>query len=173
MARRGLSAVTDHPCVVLMGVAGSGKSTVGPRLAERLGVPFVDGDDEHSDEARTRMAAGEPLDDDDRAPWLDRLHRVLVEHEGSGVVVACSALKRSYRNRLAAGLRDPPFVALMAPPSVLEARLEDREGHFAGADLLASQLASLELDADVTRIDATAPVDDVVEAALRAVRDRA
>jgi carbohydrate kinase (thermoresistant glucokinase family) len=156
-----------------MGVAGSGKSTIGPRLAERLGVPFVDGDDEHSDEARTRMAAGEPLDDDDRAPWLDRLHQVLVDHAGSGVVVACSALKRSYRHRLAAGLRDAPFVALVAPPAVLEARLDSREGHFAGASLLASQLESLEMDAEVTRVDGTAPVDDVVEAALRAVRDRA
>jgi carbohydrate kinase (thermoresistant glucokinase family) len=156
-----------------MGGAGAGKSTVGPRLAERLGVPFVDGDDEHSERARARMAAGVPLDDDDRSPWLDRVHQVLVDHEGSGVVVACSALKRSYRHRLAAGLPDAPFVALVAPPAVLEARLEAREGHFVGADLLASQLASLELDPEVVRVDGTAPVDDVVEAALRAVRDRA
>lgn len=155
-----------------MGVAGSGKSTVGPRLARTLDVPFVDGDDFHADVARARMAAGRPLDDAARGPWLDRLHQVLVEHHDRGVVLACSALKDEYRERLAAGMPGVVFVALVAPPDVLEHRLEARPDHFAGATLLPSQLDALELGPDIIRIDSTQPVADVAAAAAQAIRAR-
>ncbi len=153
-----------------MGVAGSGKSTIGPRLARQLGVVFVDGDDVHTDAAKARMAAGHPLDDAARGPWLDRLHEILAAHTGRGVVLACSALKASYRRRLASGLAGVVFLALVAPRTVLEARLESRPGHFAGPVLLPSQLEDLELGDDVVRIDSTGPVASVTAAAVSAVR---
>ncbi len=152
-----------------MGVAGSGKSTVGPRLAAALGVRFVDGDDVHTDAAKAQMAAGDGLTDAQRAPWLDRLHEILATHSGVGVVVAASALKRSYRTRLRGEL-PVVFVALVAPPAQLEARLEARPDHFAGPELLASQLGTLELGDDINVVDSTQPVDAVAAAALRVVK---
>jgi gluconokinase len=162
--------VPEHPLVVLMGVSGSGKSTVGPRLARALGVPFADADDVHTDAAKAQMATGDPLDDADRGPWLDRLHAILASHTEHGLVLACSALKDEYRQRLSEGLAGVRFVALIAPPDVLEARLETRPGHFAGAALLPSQLHDLELDDDVFRIDSNQSVDAVTEAAVLAIR---
>jgi gluconokinase len=155
--------------VVIMGVEGVGKTTVGRRLATRLGVDFVDGDDEHSPEAKARMAQGIPLDDEWRAPWLDRLDAILREHASSGLVLACSALTHAYRERLGRRVTDVAFVALVAPRDVLEARIAARHGHFAGVALLDSQLETLEVGDDVIAIDATRPVDEVVAAAVRAV----
>jgi carbohydrate kinase (thermoresistant glucokinase family) len=153
-----------------MGVSGSGKSTVGPLLAARLGVGFTDADDVHTGAAKARMAAGLPLDDDMRQPWLDRLHEILATHARDGLVLACSALKPSYRARLTGHLGGLVFVALVAPEPVLEERLETRTGHFAGPGLLPSQLATFELDDQVIRIDASPPVDQVVDACVAAVR---
>ena len=160
----------DRPLVVVMGVSGSGKSTVGRRLAAELDVPFVDGDDEHTPEAKARMAQGIPLDDEWRAPWLDRLDAILRAHEDGGLVLACSALKRAYRRRLIRGVRRIAFVALVAPREVLAARLADRHGHFAGPALLDSQLATLELGDDVVTVDATGPVETIAATAALAVR---
>ena len=154
--------------VVVMGVEGVGKSTVGRRLADALGVEFVDGDDEHSPAAKERMAAGIPLDDEARAPWLDRLDAILRRHQGRGLVLACSALTPAYRQRLSRGVPDVAFVALVAPRDVLMERIADRRGHFAGTDLLDSQLATLELGDDVQVVDATKPLEKVVAAAVRA-----
>jgi carbohydrate kinase (thermoresistant glucokinase family) len=155
-----------------MGVSGSGKSTVGPRVAAQLAVPFVEGDALHSDADKERMAAGHPLDDGARAPWLARVHQVLLDAvgRGDGVVVACSALKHRYRDQLAEGVPGIVFVALVAPEPVLEERLEDRKGHFVGPALLPSQLADLELDNTVTRVDATGTIEEVAAAAADAVR---
>jgi gluconokinase len=158
-----------HRLVVIMGVEGVGKTTVGRELAAKLGVEFVDGDDEHSPEAKARMAAGIPLDDEWRAPWLDRLEAILREHASSGLVLACSALTYAYRDRLGRGVADVAFVALVAPRDVLEARIAARHGHFAGRALLDSQLDTLELGDDVITVDATKPVDEVVAAAVRVV----
>ena len=163
--------MTARPLVVLMGVAGCGKSTVGPRLGTALGVPFVDGDDVHTAAAKAQMAAGQPLDDAARGPWLDELHQILVDHADTGIVLACSALKDAYRQRLAGDLTDVRFIALVAPPAVLETRLRERPGHFAGPELLPSQLEHLELGPDVVVIDSTQPVDMVAEVAAAAVRD--
>jgi gluconokinase len=157
------------PIVVVMGVEGVGKTTVGRRLADELGVEFVDADDEHSAAAKARMAAGIPLDDQDRAPWLDRLDSILLRHAATGLVLACSALKHDYRLRLTRGVADVAFVALVAPRDVLMERIADRRGHFAGTDLLDSQLATLELDDDVQIVDATKPFEEVVAAARSAV----
>lgn len=158
--------------VVLMGVAGSGKSTVGPGLATRLEVPFVEGDELHSEADRARMAAGHALDDRARAPWLARVHQVLLDAvaEHDGVVVTCSALKRRYRDDLSVGVPGVVFVALVAPEPVLEERLEDRKGHFVGPELLPSQLAALELDAAVLQVDATLPVEAAIDDAVSAVQ---
>ncbi|MBV1705548.1 MAG: gluconokinase, partial [Hyphomicrobiales bacterium] len=133
--------------VVVMGVSGAGKTTVGRRLAQALGVDFVEGDDLHSPEARAKMAAGHPLTDDDRRPWLDRIGARLADElaRGRGVVVACSALRGAYRDRLraAAGAR-LRFVHIAADPEAMRARLAARKGHFMPASLVDSQFATLE-----------------------------
>lgn len=156
--------------VVVMGVAGSGKSTVGRAVAVGLGLPFFDADDFHTPEAKAQMAAGAPLTEEQRAPWLDTLHGLLTEH-GSGAVLACSALTIASRGRLARGL-DVCFVALLVPEDVLATRLATRPAHFAGTDLLASQLATLELDESVVHVDGNRPlgkvVDEVVDEVMRA-----
>jgi gluconokinase len=155
-----------------MGVAGSGKSTIGPLLARELGVPFFEGDVAHSAEAVAQMGAGVPLTEAQRVPWLDRLHDVLAAHATTGVVLACSALTADARGHLARDLPAVRFVALVAPAGVLERRLADRRGHFAGRELLASQLETLALDDEVTTVDANRPVDEVVAEAAHVVRDR-
>ncbi|ULH15042.1 gluconokinase [Deinococcus sp. KNUC1210] len=127
--------------VIVMGVSGSGKSTVGQRTAERLDWPFLDADDFHTPEARAKMARGEGLNDADRLPWLARLKAEL-DARPAGVVLACSALKRHYRDVLAGpGVQ---FVYLRVPRSLLETRLTARQQHYAGLSLLPSQLAALE-----------------------------
>ena len=158
--------------VVVMGVAGSGKSTVGPLVADALGVPFLDADDFHDDASIERMRAGIPLDDAARAPWLDRLHTALAAHRHGGAVLACSALTTSSRARLAAGF-DVCFASLVVPPAVLAARLRRRRDHFAGADLLPSQLATLEVGPDVVTVDGDRPPSEVAAAVVAAVTGRA
>jgi carbohydrate kinase (thermoresistant glucokinase family) len=159
--------------LVLMGVSGSGKSTIGPIVARDLGVPFLDADDFHDAAAVARMRAGLPLDDAMRRPWLERLHGVLAEHADTGVVLACSALRASYRAQLADGVPSVRFVALVAPPEVLAARLRARKGHYAGPALLESQLATLDLDATVLTVDADRPVEQVVADVIRAALNSA
>jgi gluconokinase len=155
--------------VVVMGVAGSGKTTVGRALAPLLGVPFIEGDDFHTASARERMAAGDPLTDGDRRPWIQRLNGELHRHAAVGCVLACSALRRSYRRWLIDGLDGVVFVALVVPAAVLSARLAHRTDHFVHGDLLTSQLATLELGGDVITIDGDAPVDVVLREAMDAV----
>jgi gluconokinase len=145
--------------VVLMGVTGSGKTTVGRLLAERLGARFADADDYHPAANVAKMRAGIALDDADRAPWLARLNALAAESVASkqSLVLACSALKRAYREQLAAGIRDVRFVFLDGPREVLAARLATRTGHYMNPALLDSQLATLERpdDAIVLSIEAT------------------
>jgi len=155
--------------IVLMGVAGSGKSTIGRMLAARLDAPFVDADDLHSADAIAKMHAGRALTDVDREPWLRRVHAALRDLGDGSFVAACSALKRSYRATLRAGIAPLTFVLLDVDPTVLAARLVARGGHFADASLLPSQLATLELDDDLVRVDASGPPESVVTAVLAAV----
>ena len=160
---------TPPTVIVLAGPSGAGKTTVGHALAERLGCAFADADAFHSDESVAKMARGEGLTDADRAPWLDRLARRIEQAraDGAPLVLACSALKRAYRQRLATD--DVAFVWLDAPRDVLARRLADRPGHFAGSDLLASQLATAEPSADVVRVGATQAPERVAAAVARAL----
>lgn len=133
--------------VVVMGVAGSGKTTVGRLLASTLGWAFADGDDFHSAASVARMAAGVPLSDADRIPWLERIGGWMDEQRSAGrpAVVACSALKRAYRDRLRANRSDVRLVYLDGDPATIERHLTQRRGHFFRAQLLASQFADLEV----------------------------
>jgi gluconokinase len=162
-------AVTP-PIVIVMGVTGSGKTTIGRMVAKELGVTFVDGDDFHDPANIERMQRGEPLDDAARRPWLDRLNAELRKHTSDGVVLACSALKQSYRDRLTNGLPDGAdrarFVLLTTAPGLLRRRIEARTDHFAHADLLPSQLAALEPPRNALVVDVSAPPDDVVAEVL-------
>ncbi len=155
------------PRVVVMGVSGAGKSTIGGRLAHALGVPFAEGDDFHPRANVAKMRAGEPLTDADRVPWLDSIAAWLAERAVGGGVVSCSALKRDYRDRLRAAAPDVLFLHLTASREELASRMSTRREHFMPASLLDSQLATLEpLAADERGIavDATrAPADLVRE----------
>jgi gluconokinase len=155
--------------VVVMGVAGSGKTTVGALVASALGVPFLDADDLHSPAAKAEMAAGRPLTQAARVPWLDRVHEALAAHDG-GVVVACSALTDAARRHLADGLDDVRFVFLTGDPVLLAQRLAGRHGHFAGPNLLPSQLHTLEPPATAITLDVSAPPDVVAARAVAALR---
>jgi gluconokinase len=144
--------------VVVMGVSGSGKSTVGGLLAERLGVPYAEADDFHPPANIAKMSAGHPLDDADREPWLDAIAAWIEERAGQGGVVSCSALKRRYRDRLRAAAPDLFFLHLDGPPELIASRLAARMEHFMPAGLLRSQLEALEpLDPD--EAGAVIPID--------------
>jgi len=157
--------------VVVMGASGAGKTTVGGLLAERLECEFLDADDFHPPENVAKMAAGIPLDDDDRAPWLEALNRLLRSRAaaGSGAVLACSALKRSYRERLAAGLERFALVYLHADVELLRARLRARSHRYMPASLLGSQLAILEPPAQAIVVDAAEPPGRCVELIVSAL----
>ncbi|TAM68327.1 MAG: gluconokinase [Microbacteriaceae bacterium] len=163
----------EAPLVVAMGVSGAGKSTIGALVADALGVAFVDGDALHPLANVQKMAAGTPLTDDDRWPWLAKVGRALADAEGNGLVVACSALKRAYRDAILAEASTAIFLLLSGSREVLSRRLEGRSGHFMPASLLDSQLATLEpLQSDERSVivDIDAPVDQVVAAAVAGVR---
>jgi gluconokinase len=140
-----VSAVTDSaPApIVVMGVSGSGKSTVGAALAQRLRVPFLDADTLHPPANVVKMTAGEPLNDDDRYPWLEKVGEWLAGHRDGGVV-SCSALKRKYRDQLRAHCPRVEFLHLSGSPELISSRLAARSGHFMPAALLRSQFDALE-----------------------------
>ncbi|MBV8952428.1 MAG: AAA family ATPase [Actinobacteria bacterium] len=156
--------------IVVMGATGSGKTTIGMLLARRLGVPFVDGDDYHDPSSIARMQRGEPLDDEVRRPWLDRLNQVVRAHEHTGLVLACSALTDAYRRRLMRGVDGVRFVFLRADGALLRERLAARHGHFAGSALVPSQLATLEPPHDGITVDAASTPDHIVEEIVEALR---
>jgi len=135
--------------LVVMGVSGSGKSTVGEALAAHLGLPFADADALHPATNVAKMAAGEPLTDHDRWPWLAAVGKAVAAASNTGIVMACSALKRSYREAIRAEAPGVHFIELDASRAVLENRMTHRVGHFMPASLLDSQLDTLEpLQAD-------------------------
>ncbi|MGV9455759.1 gluconokinase [Streptomyces sp. NPDC003635] len=139
---------TPH-VVVVMGVAGTGKTTIGPLLAARLGVPYAEGDDFHPQANIAKMSAGTPLDDEDRWPWLDAIGTWAHGRAGLGGVVSSSALKRSYRDRLRAAAPGVVFVHLAGDRALIETRMRQRQGHFMPTALLDSQFATLQpLQAD-------------------------
>jgi carbohydrate kinase (thermoresistant glucokinase family) len=149
-----------------MGVSGCGKSTVGALLAQRLGVEFLDGDEFHPPENVAKMAAGVPLDNADRRPWLERLNAELRIREG--VVLACSALKQSYRDVLAQGV-DCRFVHLRGSIELIRARLTERQHRYMPASLLESQFATLEPPARAVLVDIANPPEDCVASIVAAL----
>ncbi len=156
--------------IVVMGVSGAGKTTVGRALAETLGWPFYDGDDFHPPANIEKMRQGVPLTDADRRPWLETLRALIARHlqEGRPAVVACSALKRSYRDVLRRAGEGVRFVHLAADYETIRRRLEARRGHFFDPKLLQSQFDDLEApDADEALIlDAARPVSELVGAII-------
>ncbi|HEU4595169.1 MAG TPA: gluconokinase [Pyrinomonadaceae bacterium] len=154
--------------IILMGVTGSGKTTIGRLLARELGWPFHDADDFHSEASVEKMARGVPLDDRDRAPWLAALReliRLRVE-SGENAVLACSALKESYRNFLLVG-EDVKLIYLKGDYDLIRERLGSRQGHFMKAAMLDSQFAALEEPERALSVDISQPPEEIV----RAIRD--
>ncbi|UTT71349.1 gluconokinase [Arthrobacter sp. DNA4] len=156
--------------LVVMGVSGCGKSTVGAWLGQQLGMPFYDGDDFHPAANKQKMAAGVPLTDTDREPWLGRVGELLAGKDASGAgvppIVACSALKRRYRDLLRSYAPDVVFIHLVGTPDTIGARMDARSHEFMPRTLLDSQFAALEeLEADEAHVlgDITQPLDVLVE----------
>ena len=153
--------------LVVMGVSGSGKTTIGRPVAERLGWRFIDADDHHPAANVAKMAAGIPLEDADRWPWLDALNQLLRNEEDA--VLACSALKESYRQRLLAGVADSRVVFLDGDRALIASRVAARKHRYMPATLLDSQFAALEPPAHAIRVDVARPVEESVAAILRAL----
>ena len=156
-----------------MGISGSGKSSVGAALARRLEIPYADADDFHSAANVAKMSVGHPLTDADRDPWLRAVAGWLAEHAGTGCVVSCSALRRRYRDILRSGTPGVLFVHLDGDSAVARRRVAGRPSHFMPADLVASQVATLEpLGTDEHGIvaDFDTPVDVLVESIADRVR---
>lgn len=154
--------------VVVMGVSGAGKTTIGRLLAAQLGVPFIEGDDYHPAANVAKMASGVPLEDEDRWPWLARLNEILREEKGA--VLACSALKDSYRKRLLQGVRGARIVHLHGDKALIASRLAERRHRYMPASLLDSQLAALEPPEAVVAVEVAAAPDACVEAIVAALR---
>lgn len=163
----------DKDRIVVMGVTSTGKSLMGARLAYALGGRFVDGDDLHPRANRAKMAAGRPLDDDDRAPWLDRVGEALADGAGPRII-ACSALKRAYRARIRHAVPDAVFVHLAGTREQIAPRMAAREGHFMPTSLLDSQLDTLEppgSDERAIPVDIGDPPDVVLAHILTALEN--
>jgi len=153
--------------IVVMGVAGCGKTTVGRELASRLGWAFLDADDYHPSANVEKMRSGRPLTDEDRWPWLDRLNDLL--RTGGSSVLACSALKQKYRDRIAAGVEDVRWVHLTGDFDLIESRLAARKGHYMPARLLASQFETLEPPGAALTFDVADSPEVLVARILEAV----
>lgn len=159
--------------LVIMGVSGAGKSTLGRALAEALGWEFVEGDTLHPSANVEKMKAGKPLDDTDRWPFLDNVAKAIAASGGKGIVVSCSALKRSYRDFIRARAGAVTFVLPMMSREVLQARMEQRRDHFMPVALLESQLATLEspqADEGVIVVDGAVSTTEQVAQALTLLR---
>lgn len=162
--------------LVVMGVSGVGKTSVAVEIVTRTGWTFIEGDDLHTDANRAKMAAGTPLDDDDRWPWLRRIADWIGEQEAAGrdAVVTCSALRRSYRDLLCDGHPSVLFVHLLAARALIQTRIDNRRGHYMPPSLLGSQLATLEdLDPDEPGIgvDTDGSPADIAEDVLSRLAD--
>ena len=151
--------------ILVMGVTGSGKTTIGKLLAGALGWPFYDADEFHSPENVRKMAAGVPLTDEDRVPWLKELHNLIAGHasRGDNGVLACSALKNAYRRILSAGA-DLTVVYLKADAELVRSRLHSRTGHYMPPSLIESQFRDLEEPKESIIIDAAWPPEQIISA---------
>ncbi|MCO5397199.1 gluconokinase [Ralstonia soli] len=161
--------------VVVMGVSGCGKSTVGQKIAERLGCAFRDGDEFHSDANRAKMHAGIPLGDDDRKPWLESIRAYMDEMTSGGrsLVVACSALKQRYRDVLRGTAANTEFVYLKGDFELLQSRLSARKDHFFNPNLLRSQFDALEEPTDAIVVSIALAPEAIVDQAVAQLQARA
>lgn len=163
-------------CIIVMGVSGTGKSTVGLALSRALEAKFIDGDDLHPRHNIDKMAAGQALDDTDRQPWLGRLSDVIysLEQKNETGVLVCSALKKRYRDRLRAGNQNVRFLWLHGDFDQVMARMRQRKGHFMPETLLQSQFSALESpgldEPDVMAVDIAPPVDNIVSQCVNQLR---
>lgn len=155
--------------LIIAGVAGAGKTTVGRILAGKLGWNFYDADDFHPQKNVEKMRRGISLTDEDRRPWLEALRRLIDGQTGSAVI-ACSALKQSYRDFLKEGRNDVEFVFLEGDRELIRKRLKERKGHYAGADLLEGQLSALEEPEGVLREDISSDAEAIAEDILRELK---
>jgi len=158
--------ITINPIILIMGVAGSGKTTVGQRLATELGWPYFEADDFHSAANRAKMAAGQPLDDQDRVPWLAAIRQQIdaCTAKGQCAVFTCSALKARYRTLLLSGTANITLVHLSGDATTLKTRLDQRSNHYMKPTMLASQLADLEVPTDALTLDIKASPAELVAA---------
>src|SRR5258705_11868964 len=155
--------------VLVMGVSGSGKTTIGEALARKLGWKYVDADDYHPMANIKKMGAGVPLEDSDRWPWLEKINEELVKFQerGKSVVVGCSALKEAYRDRLARGLRDFRVVYLRGEFQLIQSRIAERKHRFMPATLLQSQFDTLEPPEDAIEVDVAGGLSDSIATILQ------
>ncbi|MBN2044238.1 MAG: gluconokinase [Anaerolineales bacterium] len=151
--------------IIVMGVSGCGKSSVGRGLSRALGWPFYDGDNYHPQANLDKMARGIPLTDADRQPWLEALHNLIVENlsEGRSLILACSALKESYRRILQGGRTDVRFVHLEGSFELIQARMQQRSGHYMKAGMLRSQFEALEPPKEAFVFSIEPPVSEIVD----------
>lgn len=158
---------------LVMGVTGSGKSTVARLLGDRLGWVFVEADDYHSEQNKQKMHQGIHLTDADRIPWLAAIHVELIRLDGAGknVVLACSALKEDYRHQLLAGL-EAKVVYLEGSPELMRTRIGERKGHFAGESILADQFAVLEEPHEAIIVDVSLSPEEIVEEIMAKMTQR-
>ena len=152
-----------------MGVSGSGKTTIGQILSGKLSWPLLDADEFHSAASIEKMRNGIPLQDADRSPWLDRMKAALTEREarGENVLLACSALKQAYRDRLSKGIAELRWIYLKGGFELIRERLEARKGHYMKAGLLESQFVALEEPGDALRVDIDNSPNSIADSILR------
>ncbi|MGX1929115.1 gluconokinase [Flagellimonas sp. 2504JD4-2] len=157
--------------LVVMGVSGTGKSTIGNLLSEALDIPFYDGDDFHPEANVKKMSAGQPLNDHDRQGWLERLNLLAKEHRSQGAIIACSALKESYRKLLQNDMGDTlRFVYLEGSFELIKSRLENRKGHFMPLELLKSQFDTLEPPSKAIAVSVSHTPENIVQLILNQIQ---
>jgi carbohydrate kinase (thermoresistant glucokinase family) len=158
----------EQRIVYIMGVSGSGKTTIGELLAEKTGIPFFDADDFHSQANKEKMKAGHPLTDDDRKDWLQKINALASEQsKKNGAIIACSALKEEYRQTLSNGIEKPLWVFLNGSYKVIYERIKNRKGHYMPASLLHSQFESLEIPDGAFSIDIEKEPGEIVALILK------
>lgn len=163
--------IIDRPILFIMGVSGSGKSTIGKVLADKLGIQFFDADDYHSKENVKKMAQGHPLNDDDRLGWLKNLNMLAKENEKIGAVIACSALKNKYRLLLQKDIANKVrFIYLQGSFKEISERLQQRKGHFMPPGLLRSQFEALEVPQEAIRVPITGTPEEIVSAIMQKLK---
>ena len=154
--------------IYIMGVSGSGKTTVGKKLSERMAVPFFDADDFHSPANKEKMKMGQPLTDEDRAEWLNTMNELAKEQmKKKGAIIACSALKEKYRKVLSGGINIPLFwIFLRGNYELIQKRMQARTDHYMPPSLLASQFEALEIPGQAITIDISDEPDKIVESII-------